>query len=411
MRDQLSVQNGVVYRGTQIVIPAAMQKEILQLVHSNQGIQASLSKARTSLYWPGMSAAIKDIVQNCGICADHQCQNTREPMKSLPVPRNRWQIVSADIYTLGTAKYLVCVDHYSDYFEDVPLEDLTAHSVLCAFKIMFSAHGIPHQLITDNGPPFNSNDMERFVKEWGIHHSTSSPYHSQGNGKAESAVKIAKSLRKKSMEAGRDPYLSLLEWRNTPTSGTNVSLAQKLYSRCTRTLIPSADINMEPKVVEGVTETIVNKRLVAKSYYDRKARTLPKLDIDQPVLVRPHRLGKQVTTGVCAKQTSPRSYNVVVGNRVVRRNRRDLNIIPFPKPQPPEIDLGPEEPPSSVTDQKQEQLPSRQSTSANQARTVPDSAVGQKNNASEPAVLCFKRWWDTRSFVWQVCYNISWETC
>ncbi len=149
--------------------------------------------------------------------------------------------------------------------------------------------------------------------------------------------------------------------------------------------------------MEGVTEIIVNKRLVAKSYYDRKAKTLLKLDIDQPVLVRPHRLGKQqVTTGVCAKQTSPRSYNVVEVNRVVRRNRRDLNIIPFHKPQAPEIDLGPEEPPSSVTqapeidlgveeppnsvtDQRQQQLASRQSTSANQARTMPDSAnTGQK---------------------------------
>ena len=36
----------------------------------------------------------------------------------------------------------------------------------------------------------------------------SSPYHSRGNGKAESAVKIAKNILKKSRE--EDPYIALL---------------------------------------------------------------------------------------------------------------------------------------------------------------------------------------------------------
>ena len=43
----------------------------------------------------------------------------------------------------------------------------------------------------------------------------SSPYDSRSNGKTETAVKIVKKLFKRST----DPYLALLEWRNTPTAG------------------------------------------------------------------------------------------------------------------------------------------------------------------------------------------------
>ena len=43
-------------------------------------------------------------------------------------------------------------------------------------------------LISDNGPPFNSDDLKAFSAEWDFHHLTSSPYHPQSNGRAENAV-------------------------------------------------------------------------------------------------------------------------------------------------------------------------------------------------------------------------------
>ena len=52
----------------------------------------------------------------------------------------------------------------------------------------------------------------------------SSPYHSKGNGKAESAVNIAKNILKKSRF--EDPYLALLAYENTPQQGYQYSPAQ-----------------------------------------------------------------------------------------------------------------------------------------------------------------------------------------
>ena len=67
------------------------------------------------------------------------------------------------------------------------------------------------------------------ASQWGFSHVTSSPYHSQGNGKAEATVKIAKSMLKKVTQDNLDISLAILACRNTPTGGHH-SPVQKLQS-------------------------------------------------------------------------------------------------------------------------------------------------------------------------------------
>ena len=57
-----------------------------------------------------------------------------------------------------------------------------------------------------------------------------SPYHSQGNGKAESAVRISKIILKKSRH--EDPYLALLAYQNTPQQGYDYSPAEFKDGKC-----------------------------------------------------------------------------------------------------------------------------------------------------------------------------------
>ena len=117
----------------------------------------------------------------------------------------RWQI------------YLVLVDHYSDYIELEPLRNTWGVTVIRAIKRNFARHGIPDECVTDNGPQFVSHEYASFAREYGFTSIKSSPYHSRGNGKAESAVKIAKNIIKKSRF--EDPYLALLAYRVTPQQG------------------------------------------------------------------------------------------------------------------------------------------------------------------------------------------------
>ena len=63
-------------------------------------------------------------------------------------------------------------------------------------KQQFSHHCIPDILISDNGPQLKSSEFTEFSRTWQFTLVTTSLYHSQLNGKVESAVKFVKSIIK-----------------------------------------------------------------------------------------------------------------------------------------------------------------------------------------------------------------------
>ena len=152
---------------------------------------------------------------------------------------------------------------------------------------------------------------------------TSSPKHAKSNGKAESAVKVAKKIFKKAHRDNKDPWLALLDQRNTPTQGVNSSPVQRLMSRRTRTLLPVSANLLYPRVEEGVKEKLKAKRQTAKGYYDRSAKVLPELEIGQEVKVADQR-NKVWEAGTCVQKLSDRSYLVEVNGNTLRRNRQAL---------------------------------------------------------------------------------------
>ena len=104
----------------------------------------------------------------------------------------------------------------------------SARSVIRKWKVNFASYGLPQKLVSDNGPQFTSQEFKTFTDEWEIEHDLTSPYHLQANDKAESTVKMAKTLMKKARHSKSDFYLMLLEYRNTPTQAR----AQLLHSEC-----------------------------------------------------------------------------------------------------------------------------------------------------------------------------------
>ena len=192
-RDEISVYDGVAYRSHQVIVPSSLREEMLHKIHkAHQGVDSSIRRARESLFWPGMQAAIKEKCFSCGLCAQYVSERPQEPMKSHTIPVRPWSKISADLFQLDGNNYLVMVDHYSDYIElDSLSGNNSANTVIRAMKRQFARHGIPDELITDNGPQFESYEYSRFGREYGFTIVKSSPYYSRGNGKAESAVKIA----------------------------------------------------------------------------------------------------------------------------------------------------------------------------------------------------------------------------
>ena len=217
-RDEITAQDGILYRGSRVIIPQSMRSSMLKKVHeSHQGAEACIRRAKDVLFWPGMNGEITNMVSQCAACNEYLSQQQKEPMMTPAIPTRPWQVVAQDLFIINRENFLITVDYFSDYWELDQLPDTLSSTVIAKTKEHFGRYGIPETVISDNGPQFCSHEYTTFAKDWDFTHVTSSPYHSQSNGKAESAVKIAKSLLNKARKDDADIYQAILNWRNTPT--------------------------------------------------------------------------------------------------------------------------------------------------------------------------------------------------
>jgi RNase H-like domain found in reverse transcriptase/Reverse transcriptase (RNA-dependent DNA polymerase)/Integrase zinc binding domain/Integrase core domain len=365
-RDELTTHNGLIFKGQRIVVPPKLRADIIRRLHeSHGGMEATLRHAREIVFWPNITDHIRNKVGNCRICISNSAANQKEPMQSVQPPELQFQIVSMDLMEMEgedtiRQHYLITVDHYSDWFEVDLLDDQTAKSVIKKCKKNFVAHGIPEIVICDNGVQFLSKEFRDFAQKYEFKISTCSPYHKEGNGKAESAVKIAKSLIKKSIVSKTDLELILLGWRNTPNK-IGTSPTQRLLSRRTRCQVPCAPELLLPKVVDGVKEKIIENKVQAKEYHDRKTRKEIQFQPGEMVFVRLNDRSKKWSPGSIINQVKPRSYMVEVDGRQYRRNSIHMKAAESHqnyKPLPTSSNISSERTPSTnVTSKNKESTP------------------------------------------------------
>ena len=136
------------------------------------------------MWWPGLSAELEKLVNNCNECCKARIQSP-EPLCPSPLPHLPFQKVASDLFELNGRMYLLLVDYYSRYVEIAKLSGTTATEII---NHIFARHGIPEVLISDNGPQYTSSTFSQFSRDYGFSHYTSSPLYPQGNGEAKRAV-------------------------------------------------------------------------------------------------------------------------------------------------------------------------------------------------------------------------------
>ena len=71
-RDELTIFNGLILKGSHIVIPTVLQDQLLNVIHqSHLGICKTLEHARTSIFWPNITNDIKKLLSQCRACVQH----------------------------------------------------------------------------------------------------------------------------------------------------------------------------------------------------------------------------------------------------------------------------------------------------------------------------------------------------
>ena len=162
--------------------------------------------------------------------------------------------------------------------------------------------------------------------EYGFKHTTLSPFHPKGNGRAEAAVKVAESMLKKA----DDFHSALLLYRNTPPCGHTYSLAQRMFLHHTRTLLPTTNDLLAPALINFgiVKEDILKKRHDSKAYYDKSAGVEHKpVQVGSYTYAKPppHHRGKPWIYGQVIKMDNGRSYTVRTSHgTMIQRNSVQL---------------------------------------------------------------------------------------
>lgn len=157
------------------------------------------------------------------------------------------------------------IHHYFDYFELDVLKYLTPSSVINCCEHKFAHFEIPQIVCTGNETNFVNPEMQNIAKKWDFKQVSSTPHHSQGNRKAEAAVKIAKHLIKKAEASGEDIcfcFAILAKYNKF-----NSSLSEWLHARTTRFCVPTSLNKLEPYIIQDASQKIEENRRRSKFYY------------------------------------------------------------------------------------------------------------------------------------------------
>ena len=180
----------------------------------------------------------------CVLCASTSSNTQSEPLKMTKMPNAPWEKLHLDFKgPLPGGKYLlVVIDRYSRYPEVEIITSTNAKTVIRKLNKIFSAHGIPEIILTDNGPPFHSKEFKMYLEQNNVSHQFSTPYWPQGNAEAERFMRtlgkvltIGK-LMHTDLETALHQYL--FQYRITPHSTTKVPPAELIFNRKIRSKIP-----------------------------------------------------------------------------------------------------------------------------------------------------------------------------
>jgi transposase InsO family protein len=122
------------------------------------------------------------------------------------LPQAAWQKVSADLmgpFPTGES-LLVMVDYYSRFPVVEILKSTTSSALIQRMHQIFAVHGLPHTLVTDNGPQLISAEFAAYLQECGIKHHRVTPLWPRANGEVERFNRVLKKAIQTAHSEGKD---------------------------------------------------------------------------------------------------------------------------------------------------------------------------------------------------------------
>ena len=130
------------------------------------------------------------------------------------LPNVPWHTLGSDLFTQDQENYLIISDYMSKYSIVEKLgKDSSSQKVANITSKYIAIFGIPHSIISDNGPQFIGKPYQQIIKQYGISHVRSSPHHPRSHRFIERAICTVKAMMKKD---SRDSDMAMLAHHTTP---------------------------------------------------------------------------------------------------------------------------------------------------------------------------------------------------
>lgn len=325
-REALSHNKECLLWCNRVIIPAALQDQVLKLLHApHAGIVQTKAYARGYVWWVGMDNQIERTVSACELCQAVRNNPPGDPQTWI-TSEKAWNRVHIDFAGPFQGKtFLVLIDSYSKWFEAEIIPSMSASTVVVVLRKIFAAQGLPEVLVSDNGRAFSSDEFNSFLSKNGIRHLYSPPYHPATNGQIERAIQTFKNKLKK-MSSSDMPWSEKLSkalyyLRTVPNSVTNKTPAELLNGRRYRTAVSS----LHPDAVPSNTEI----QLEAAAHRT-PSRTFAE---DQPVLIRMYGPGEKWQRATIEMIEGPSSYRVRTEDGELHRRHADQILARTVTPQ------------------------------------------------------------------------------
>ena len=205
--NQLTLIDGILYRRfegrgnrkiLQKVVPRQLRKQIAEEMHKGLngghfGNRRAKAKLQERFYWPGWGTAVRLAKRRCEQCSRFQRVQPRQQGSMQPmVVGEPWERLGIDVTgphpvsSKGNKYILTIIDHFTKWVELFPIRNQEAATVAqILVDRVFCAHGLPVQILTDQGPNFESELFRQLCDRLGVDKIRTSPYRPSTNGNIE----------------------------------------------------------------------------------------------------------------------------------------------------------------------------------------------------------------------------------
>ncbi|XP_046391594.1 uncharacterized protein K02A2.6-like [Ischnura elegans] len=200
-----TVSGDMLFRSDRAVIPKSVQAEILKELHmSHLGVTKMKQLARRYVYWEVLDKDIERLVKSCESCAKVRHSPPKAPIHPWNQPDENWERVHIDFAgPFDSQFFLMCVDARSKWAEVRMIHDAPSSAkTIATLEGIFSVHGYPSVMVSDNASIFRSEEFLKYCKERGIFQKFSAPNHPATNGLAERSIQT---LKRRLKAAADDP--------------------------------------------------------------------------------------------------------------------------------------------------------------------------------------------------------------